>query len=139
VYPPADDVKEGVSKWRPSLVGQFFDKPLPFYLVKKDVTAMWKQYGEVEVFSLDNGLYIFRFQDELHCEEILDTKLWHIANKPLILRKWRPSMQMSKVTLSSIPVWIKLMNLLLELWSPKCLSHVASGVGKPFYANKITE
>jgi hypothetical protein len=61
VYPLADDVKEGVSKWRPSLVGQFFDKPLPFYLVKKDVTAMWKQYGEVEVFSLDNGLYIFSF------------------------------------------------------------------------------
>jgi hypothetical protein len=95
--------------------------------------------GRLKFFSLDNRLYIFRFQDELHCEEILDTKLWHIANKPLILRKWRPDMQMLKLTLSSDAVWIKLMNLPLEYWSPNCLSSVASGVGKPLYANKITK
>jgi hypothetical protein len=71
-------------------------------------------------------------------------KLWILsygilANKPLILRKWRPGMQMLKITLSSIPVCVKLMHLPLEYWTPKCLSYVASGVGKPLYADKITE
>jgi len=74
---------------------------------------MWKQYGDIEVFSLENGMYIFRFRDEVTCEEVLEAKLWHVANKPLILRKWQPGMQVLKLTLS--------------------------GVRKPLYAYKITE
>jgi len=65
---------------------------LPYFLVKKYVESMWKQYDAVEVFSLDNGMFIFRFQDEATCEQILENKLWHVANKPLILRKWQPGM-----------------------------------------------
>jgi hypothetical protein len=36
------------------------DKKLPYFLVKKIVESMWKQYGAVEVFSLDNGMFIFQ-------------------------------------------------------------------------------
>jgi hypothetical protein len=122
-----------------ALLGYFLDKPLPYFLVKKSVSIMWKQYGEVEVFSLENGMFIFRFQDESTCEDVLEAKLWHVANKPLILRKWLPGMQVLKLTLSSILVWIKLMHLPLEFWTPNCLSHVASGVGKLLYADKVTE
>jgi hypothetical protein len=84
-------------------------------------------------------MFIFRFQDESTCEDVLEAKLWHVANKPLILRKWSPGMQVLKLTLSSIPVWIKLMHLPLEFWTRNCLSHVASGVGKLLYADKVTE
>lgn len=58
VSPMEEDIEEGIAKWRPSLVGQFLDKPLPFYLVKKSVEIMWKQFGEVEVFSVENGMYL---------------------------------------------------------------------------------
>ncbi len=75
---------------------------------------MLHQFGEVEVFSLENGMYIFRFQDESSCDEILDSWLWHISNKPLILRKWKPDMQVLKLALSSVPVWVKLIYLLME-------------------------
>jgi hypothetical protein len=43
------------------------------------------------------------------------------------------------MTLSSIPVWVKFLHLPLEFWSTKCLSRIASGVGKPLYADKMTE
>lgn len=69
------------------LGGQFMDKSLPYFLVKKAVTGMWSQFGDVEVFSLENGMHIFRFQDEATCDEIMESRLWHISNKPLILRK----------------------------------------------------
>lgn len=48
-------------------------------------------------------------------------------------------MQVLKLTLSSIPVWVKLVHLPMEFWTPTCLSHVASGVGKPMYADTITD
>jgi len=100
---------------------------------------MWKQYGEVEVFSLENGMFIFRFSDALTCNEVLEAKIWNVVNKPLILRKWAPGMQVLKLTLKSIPVWVKFLHLPLEYWNHTCLSHVASGVGRPLYADSITE
>ncbi|XP_059436754.1 uncharacterized protein LOC132169808 [Corylus avellana] len=62
-----------------------------------------------------------------------------MANKPLILRKWTPGMQLLKISLSSVPVWIKLHNLPIEYWNATCLSYVASGVGKPICADSVTE
>jgi hypothetical protein len=123
----------------PSLVGQFLDKPLPYYLVKKAVDTMWKQFGKVEVFLLENGMFIFRFADEATRDEVLTARLWHISNKPLVLRRWEPRMQLLKLSLTSIPIWIKLLHLPMEFWTPTCLSYVASGVGKPLYADSITE
>jgi hypothetical protein len=77
--------------------------------------------------------------DEVTCNEVLEAKIWHVANKPLILLKWMPGMQVLKLTLTSIPVWVKLLHLPMEFWSPTCISHVASGVGRPLYADKVTE
>jgi hypothetical protein len=48
-------------------------------------------------------------------------------------------MQLLKLSVSSIPVWIKLHNLPMEYWTATCLSHVASGVGKPLCADSVTE
>jgi hypothetical protein len=139
VKPPLKAIEEGISKWSPSLVGQFLDKPLPYYIVKRTVESIWAQYGKVEVFLLENGLYLFRFADEKLRDEVMEAKVWHIANKPLILRKWTPGMQLLKLSLSSIPIWIKLHNLPIEFWNATCLSYVASGVGKPLCADFVTE
>jgi hypothetical protein len=108
--------------------------------VKKSVAIMWKQYGEVEVFSLENGMFLSRFtDDQLTCDAVLEAKIWHVTNKPLILRKWLPEMQVLKLTLTSVPVWVKLLHLPMKYWTPKCLSLVACGVGRPLYGDKVPE
>jgi hypothetical protein len=111
VKPPLEAIEEDISKWSPSLVGQFLDKPLPYYIVKKTMESIWAQYGKIEVFLLENGLYLFRFADEKVRDEVMEAKVWHIANKPLILCKWTPGIQLLKLSLSSTPIWIKLHNL----------------------------
>jgi hypothetical protein len=139
VKPPRAAIEEGILKWSSSMVGQFLDKPLPFYIVNRIVDTMWAQYGKVEVFLLENGLYLFQFEDERVKDEVVEAKLWHIANKPLILRKWTPGMQLLKISLSTVPVWIKLHNLPIEFWNSTCLSYVASGIGKPLRADFVTK
>jgi hypothetical protein len=139
VKPPKEAIEEGVSKWSPSLVGQFLDKPLPFFIVKRTVDFMWAQYGKVEVFLLENGLYLFRFADVKTRDDVIEEKLWHILNKPMILRKWTPGMQLLKISLSTMPIWIKIHNLPIELWNSTCLSYVASGIGKPLCADSVIE
>jgi hypothetical protein len=48
-------------------------------------------------------------------------------------------MQLLKISVSSVFVWIKLHNLPMEFWNATCLSYVASGVGKPLCADTVTE
>jgi hypothetical protein len=108
-------------------------------VVKKTVDTIWASYGAVEVFLLENGLYMFRFCDEQSRDAVLEEKLWHIANRPFILRRWSPGMQLLTLPLSSVPVWIKLHNLPLEYWNATCLSHFASGVGIPISVDSVTE
>jgi hypothetical protein len=139
IQPPRKAVEDGIVKWSSSLIGQFLDKPLPFYVVKRSVDNLWSMYGSVDVSLLENGLYLFRFADEKTRDIVLEEKLWYIANKPLILRRWVPGMQLLKLSLSSIPIWVKLHNLPLEYWNPICLSHIASGVGKPICSDSVTE
>jgi hypothetical protein len=139
VKPPMEAIEEGISKWPSSLVGQFLDKHLPYYVVKCTVESIWAQYGKIEVLMLENGLYLFKFADEKSRDEVLEAKVWHIANKSLILRKWTLGMQLLKISLSSVHVWIKLHNLSIEFWNATYLSYVASGVGKPICADSITE
>jgi hypothetical protein len=62
VSPLEEAIIEGIDKWKSSIVEQFLDKPLPFYLVKGYVANMWKQYEDIEVFSLENGMFIFCFR-----------------------------------------------------------------------------
>jgi hypothetical protein len=50
VKPPKEAIEEVILKWSPSLVGQFLDKPLPYYTVKRAMDSFWAQYGKIEVF-----------------------------------------------------------------------------------------
>uniref|UniRef100_A0A2N9IVN5 Reverse transcriptase zinc-binding domain-containing protein n=1 Tax=Fagus sylvatica TaxID=28930 RepID=A0A2N9IVN5_FAGSY len=114
VKPPQEAVDEGITKWESSLVGQFLEKSLPFWLVKRTVDALWGQFSKVETFSLENGLFLFKFDD---IQRLLPMDL----------------------SLKEILVWIKILHLPIEYWNPTCLIYVASGVGKPLYADASTE
>lgn len=48
-------------------------------------------------------------------------------------------MQVLKLALSFVPVWVKFLHLPMEFWTSNGLSYVASGVGVPLYADKVTE
>jgi hypothetical protein len=47
-------------------------------------------------------------------------------------------MQVLKLSLTSVLVWFKFLHLPMEFCTPG-LSFVASGIGKPLYAGKVTE
>ena len=136
---PISAVKDGISKWVPSLVGQFLGKPLPFHLVKNAVEKLWGKYGSVQVYSVENGMFLFCLESEEVGDAVLGEKLWYIGSKPLFLRKWTPGLQILKLSLTKIPIWLKILHLPLEYWNPDRLSYIASRVGKPLYADEVPE
>ena len=81
------------------------------------------------------GFFLFTFVLVDHVAAILDRAPWHMANRHLVLRHWKPNMQFSKDDLSRIPVWVKLHLVLLEYWTNKGLSYIVSALGVPLHAD----
>ena len=138
VNPPPEAVAEGVGIWEGSLVGQFFDKRLPLH-VKSFVERLWGKHEIPEISTTDNGLYIFRFKDLVARDWVLDNGPWYFVGRPIILRFWKPGMEMLNVQITSLPIWVKFFNIPLEYWTVTSLGYIASVVGIPMHLDTLTE
>ena len=50
-----------------------------------------------EITTTDNGLYIFRFRDRATRDWVLENGPWYFTGRPIILRIWKPDMEMLNV------------------------------------------
>ena len=139
VNPPPEAVAEGVGLWEGSLVGQFFDKRLPVHVVKSFVERLWGKHEIPAISTTDNGWYIFRFRDMVARDWVLDNGPWYFAGRPIILRLWKPGMEMLNAQITSIPIWVKFFNIPLEYWTVTSLGYIASVVGIPMHLDTLTE
>ena len=139
INPPAEVVAEGIGLWEGSLVGQFFDKRLPLHVVRSFVERLWGKHEIPEISTTDNGLYIFRFKDMGARDWVLENGPWYLAGRPIILRSWKPGMEMLNVHITSLPIWVKFFNIPLEYWTVTCLGYIASTVGIPLHLDSLTE
>ena len=139
INPPAEAVVEGVGLWEGSLVGQFFDKRLPLHVVSSLVERLWGKHEIPVISTTDNGLFIFRFKDLDARDWVLENGPWYLAGRPIILRLWKPGMEMLNVHNTSLPIWVKFFNIPLEYWTATSLGYIASVVGIPLHLDTLTE
>ncbi|CAH1412935.1 unnamed protein product [Lactuca virosa] len=71
---------------------------------------------------------------------ILEGSLWLMFNNmPLFLQRWTPGLTLTKNSHDKIPVWIKIYDLPLEVWSGDKLCIIASKLGVPLAFDSFTE
>lgn len=136
--PPAEIYDEGEKLWTHCLVGQFLGEPPPYYHIGNMVEMAWWKFGNVEIINKGRGLYIFKFKKEEHCQKVLH-QLWHVNNRPLLLRKWKPNLEYVNSSCKKVPIWVKLRDVPMSLWSKRGLGYVASFVGTPLQMDAMTE
>ncbi|KAK3218488.1 hypothetical protein Dsin_012458 [Dipteronia sinensis] len=139
VSPPLEITENGSKAWKNYLVGYFIEKKPHFSLVNNIAMRLWGNRGVQEVLANDRGFFFFKFLDDEACSNVLESGRWLFAGRMVILKKWHPRLILTKETCSKIPVWVKLFNIPYEYWNEEGLSHIASAVGKPLYADSLTE
>ncbi|GAB2302720.1 hypothetical protein Dimus_036715 [Dionaea muscipula] len=125
-------------RWGSYFVGYFLQGSLPFGYVRSTVSRLWPKLGLIEVKSLDDGFFVFRFADSFSGDGVLEGGSWLVEGKPILLRKWECLLSFSKETLSRIPVWASFFNIPLEYWTAAGLSKIASVVGRPLHLDRYT-
>lgn len=139
VAPPVSVAEIGAAHWKDCIVGYFVDKRLPYQVVRSMAVKMWSKYGLHEVLSNDKGFFFLLFESTSAYRQILETGPWHFGGKLMILQQWYPQMELEKVGLTKVPLWIQIFNIPLEYWNAQGLSYIASAVGRPLYADELTE
>ncbi|KAL7589389.1 hypothetical protein Lser_V15G40879 [Lactuca serriola] len=116
------------------------DKKLAFPVIQKEVRRLWKNMGLEEVFMNSKGFFFFKFSDEKGMLSVLEGSPWLMFNNmPLFLQRWRPGLTLTKNKHDKIPVWIKIFDLPLEVWSGENLCRIASKIGIPLAFDSFTE
>ena len=81
----------------------------------------------------------FRFRDPDARDLVMESGPWHLAGSPFIFHAWQPGMDMLNIELTSIPIWVKFYNILLEYWTNMSLGHIASVVGNPLHLDSLID
>ena len=86
----------------------------------------------------ESGWLIFKFATDADKLRILVGGPYLVYGRPLILRPMPAFFDFSSSNLHTVPVWVKFPNLPLQCWSLKCLSKIASVLGKPVQSDMLT-
>ncbi|XP_074300168.1 uncharacterized protein LOC141631389 [Silene latifolia] len=58
--------------------------------------------------------------------------------KPIILRPWEPNVKITKVSVKTVPIWVKFAGVDLKFWGKKCLEKLASLIEKFIRIDDVT-
>ena len=108
VVVPVEVTDEGASQWQNSVVTQFIGRVPNFSLFQRLANVMWGGDGEVNVNVKPTGpnLFILQFLNSVARDRVLESRPWHIQNKPLIIRMWVPWLQSLEFNMKKLPIWL---------------------------------
>ncbi|PKU76698.1 RNA exonuclease 1 [Dendrobium catenatum] len=133
-----NDLNEGKSLWNLSLVGYSLG-PRPYYeRLLASMEKAWKLKGALSLLLLADDFFLLKFTAVKDYDMVWSGGLWFLLGRPFILQRWNPKFQPTKDKSASIPLWIKVLNLPLALWTPTGISKIASFIGEPLYVDTLT-
>ncbi|KAJ0453828.1 hypothetical protein HanIR_Chr15g0733491 [Helianthus annuus] len=109
------------------------------YIKRTSNNLLWRSCDLDEISESAAGYYYFKFKSEHGLNEVLENGPWKVNNIPIFINKREPRIRLGKIELSSIPLWVTIQNIPLELWTRNGLSKIMSGTGHPLLMDKITK
>ncbi|XP_021985901.1 uncharacterized protein LOC110882124 [Helianthus annuus] len=128
---PREVIKKVQDKFQNVLYGYFLGNRLPFPVVEYYVKNVWAKYGFSKIMMNKDGFFFFKFDTKEGMAKVLEGGPWLIRKVPLFLNVWSPDVSLRKEGIKSIPVWVKMYNVPIAVYTDDGLSLLASKIGTP--------
>ncbi|GAV88870.1 Exo_endo_phos domain-containing protein/DUF4283 domain-containing protein/zf-CCHC_4 domain-containing protein, partial [Cephalotus follicularis] len=132
-------LEEGAKEWEHALVGFLVGKKILFRSLHSALNKKWSDAGNFSIHTAENGIFVFKCESVEVRNWILDSGPWDVWGVHLALRLWERDLPPISSGFTKITVWVKLMNIPMEYWTTKGLSHMASVLGTPLHMDPATE
>ncbi|XP_020868126.1 uncharacterized protein LOC110224871 [Arabidopsis lyrata subsp. lyrata] len=130
-----DEVFENATPlWEDFLVVNFLNTAPHVAKVHVILNKIWKQGADsqkIDVYEVNSTTQRFRVCDPLVRARILKRGMWNIAEVPMVVSKWSPITERDQPEEKSIPLWVYLKQVPLNMYSWEGLSFITSAVGIP--------
>lgn len=93
---------------------------------------------KVKLHFHSSGWLLFKFNSSVDRDFVLSQGPYYIYGRPLLLKIMPDVFNFNDSAISSVPIWLQLPNLPLEFWNVRALSKIASKLGVPKQADKLT-
>lgn len=138
VRPSATVIAKGMESWNGSVIGHFLDNGLPLHLVKIWAEKLWGSETKIDIASLENGFFVFKFGNEDVRDLILKSGPHFFAGKWIIFRLWQPNMTLSKTDLEVVPIWVKFSKVPLVYWTKEGMECLSNEFGKFLHVDEAS-
>ncbi|KAI0502609.1 hypothetical protein KFK09_017564 [Dendrobium nobile] len=132
------DLTEGKSLWTTGLIGYSLGLRPYYERLLKAMQKLWTLKGSMTLLSLADGFFLLKFSTVEDLELILEGGPWFLLGKQFILQRWSPKFKPKRDESTPIPIWIKIVDFSLALWTPTGISRIASYVGIPVSVDSLT-
>ncbi|XP_021971338.1 uncharacterized protein LOC110866498 [Helianthus annuus] len=128
---PREVVQKVQNKFDNVLYGYFLGNRLPFPVVEYYAKNVWAKYGFSKLMMNTSGFFFFKFDSKEGLTKVLEGGPWLIRKVPLFLNVWSPKVTLKKDSIKTVPVWVKLHNVPIAVYTDDGLSLLASKLGTP--------
>ncbi|GKC61009.1 zinc knuckle CX2CX4HX4C containing protein [Tanacetum coccineum] len=84
------------------------------------------------------GFFFFKFDSRVGLEAVLEGGRWLIRKSPIILKKWSMDARLLKEELTRILIWVKLLDVPIQVFEEDGISPIAAFIGKHGMLNSYT-
>ena len=130
------DLDINYNVWESCLVGYVAGKSPGFNAMNNIISNSWKCNATLSIH--ESGWLVYRFKNVEDKLAVLANGPYLIYGRPLILKVMPEYFNFGRDEMSCVPVWVKLPNLPLKCWSPRCLAKIASKLGTPIQSDQLT-
>ncbi|KAF8095288.1 hypothetical protein N665_0338s0041 [Sinapis alba] len=129
---PEEIFKDPQPLWEDFLIGKFLDKAPHIGKVHAIVNKIWasNKTQMIEVYEINPTTMKFRILDSVMRGRVLRRGMWNLAEVPVVMSEWKPFIEEEELH-SSVPLWVQLKNVPMNMFSWKGLSFATSPIGVP--------
>ena len=85
---------------------------------------------ECDIHLCAKGFFIVRFTSKEVRDTVISTGPWFWGTTGLFVTPWFPDFDENTMVVSKMPVWVRLHNLPLHLWSQQVLARIGNTIGR---------
>ncbi|XP_020685527.1 uncharacterized protein LOC110101805 [Dendrobium catenatum] len=129
---------KGAENWNLCLVGYSIGRRPYYEALLGAIKKTWSLKGSMQLLSLSDGFFLLRFSTSEDYEMAWSKGVWFFLGRPFLLQKWSPKFRPKRENFTSIPIWVKILDLPLVCWNSEGISRIASKIGIPLAVDALT-